>query len=78
MKRVIFFSYLSDPLEGMYIDQYQSTDVERRHGPEKMLNEAEMIIVIQLLAARPSMYLDEIQEELYKMTGTYVHNSTAV
>ena len=41
-----------------------------------MLNEAEMIIVIHLLAARTSMYLDEIQEELYNMTGTYVHNST--
>ena len=29
-----------------------------------MLNEAEMGIVMQLLAAKPSMYLNEIQEEL--------------
>ena len=72
--------FMSEQSVRRYVDQYQSTgDVEptkHRHGPEKMLNEAEMIIVIQLLAARPSMYLDEIQEELYKRTGTYVHNST--
>ena len=47
-----------------YIDQYQSTgDVEPtkyKHGLEKMLNEVEMIIVIELLAAKPSIYLDEI------------------
>ena len=36
----------------------------------------EIIIVIELLAARPSTYLDEIQKLLYNMTGTCVHNST--
>ena len=50
-----------------YVDQYQSTgDVEPRkhkHGPEKILNEVEMMIVIKLLSAKPSIYLDEIQEQ---------------
>ena len=51
--------FMSEQSVRRYVDQYQSTgDVEprkHRHGPKKMLNETEMIIVIQLLAARPSM-----------------------
>ena len=72
--------FMSERSVRRYVDQYQSTgDVEPRkhkHGPEKILNEVEMMIVIELLSAKPSIYLDEIQEELYNMTGTYVHNST--
>ena len=72
--------FMSERSVRRYVDQYQSTgDVEprkHRHGPEKMLSEVEMVIVIELLSAKPSIYLDEIQEELYNMTGTYVHNST--
>ena len=72
--------FMSERSVRRYVDQYQSTgDVEptkHKHGPAKMLNEVEMIIVIELLSARPSIYLDELQEELYNMTGTYVHSST--
>ena len=71
--------FMSERSVRRYVDQFQSTDVEptkHKHGPARMLNEMEMIIVIELLAARPSMYLDEIQEELYNMIGTCVHNST--
>ena len=72
--------FMSERSVRRYVDQYQSTgDVEprkHRHGPEKMLSEVEMVIVIELLSAKPSIYLDEIQEELYNMTGTYVHNPT--
>ena len=48
-----------------YVDQYQSSgDVEPRkhkHGPEKILDEVEMMIVIELLSAKPSIYLDELE-----------------
>ena len=50
-KWVIFYSCPID----LWVDRYQSTrDVEHKHGPTKMLNEVE-IIVIELLAAGPSM-----------------------
>ena len=46
--------FMSERSVRRYVDQYQSTgDVEptkHKHGPAKMLNEVEMIIVIELLA----------------------------
>lgn len=56
---------------------YQSTgDVdyaEHKRGCDKMLNQEEIMMVIQLLSDRSTIYLDEIQEELYNLTGTCVH-----
>ena len=72
--------FMSERSVRRYVELYQHTgDVEpskQKHGPDKVLNEIEMLIVIELLSNQPSIYLDEVQEELYNRTGTRVHNST--
>ena len=72
--------FMSERSVRRYVELYQHTgDVEpskQKHGPDKVLNEIEMLIVIELLSNQPSIYLDEVQEELYNRIGTRVHNST--
>ena len=61
-----------------YISLYQSTgSVEpkkQRHGPPCILSDFEKISLIQSLVNKPTMYLEELQSELYELTGTRVHN----
>ena len=63
-----------------YIYLYQSTGtvqpIKQRHGPPLVLSEFEQISVIQSLVNKPTMYLEELQSELYELTGTWVHVST--
>ena len=63
-----------------YISLYQSTGtVEPRkqcHGPPHVLNKFEQISLLQSLVNKPTMYLEELQSELYELTGTWVHVST--
>ena len=63
-----------------YISIYRATgDISpkhQRHGPLPAMNEFEEITVLQMLLARPSMYLHEIQEDLYQVTGSNYHSST--
>ena len=57
--------FMSERSVRRYVELYQCTgDVEpskHKHGPDKVLNEVEMLIVIELLSNQPSIYLDEIQ-----------------
>ena len=65
-----------------YIALYQSTGTvepsKQRHGPPRVLSEFEQISLLlnQSLVNKPTMYLEELQSELYELTGTWVHVST--
>ena len=48
----------------------------QQHGPQGILTEFEQISILQSLANNPTMYLDELQSELFDLTGTSVHIST--
>lgn len=63
-----------------YISLYQRTGsvqpTKQQHGPQCLLTEFEQVSILQSLANRPTMYLEELQSELYDLTGTWVHIST--
>ena len=46
------------------------------HGPHNLLDEFEQVMVMQSLLNKPSMYLTEVCDELFKATGHDVHPST--
>lgn len=62
------------------IAQYDSTgDVaprSYRHGPMPMLRKPEEFSIVESILANPGTYLEELQEELYKNTGTWASVST--
>ena len=41
-----------------------------------MLSDFEQVSILQSLANKPTIYLEELQTELYDLTGTWVHAST--
>ena len=58
---------------------YTSVNVDsahHRHGPLPILDQFEQLMVLQSLLDNPSMFLDELQQELANITGTDVHIST--
>ena len=48
----------------------------QQHGPPRLLSEFEQVALLQSLMIKPTMYLEELQTELYDLTGTWVHVST--
>ena len=51
----------------------------QQHGPPRLLTEFEQVAMLQSLMIKPTMYLEELQSELYDLTGTtgtWVHVST--
>ena len=72
--------FMSKKSVDRYISLYQSTgSVEpkkQHHGPQHVLSEFEQISLLQSLDNKPTMYLEELQSELYELTGTWVHQST--
>ena len=44
--------------------------LEYRHGPRRMLGQAEESSIVEAILAKPGAYLDELQHELFKTTGT--------
>ena len=63
-----------------YIALYNTTgtvqETKQRHGPQYLLSDFEQVSILQSLANKPTMYLQELQAELYDLTGTWVHIST--
>ena len=58
---------------------YTSGNVDpahHRHGPMPILDQFKQLTVFQSLLDNPSMFLDELQQELANITGTDVHIST--
>ena len=72
--------YMSSRSVRRYTEKYFTTGTvepaNQRHGPTPLLTDFEQLTVLQLLLDNPSMFLDEIQRELYDVTGTVVHVST--
>ena len=63
-----------------YLSLFHSTGSvaprERRGGCGKILTELEQLTVIQSLIHTPSLFLHEIQSQLYDTTGKWIHPST--
>ena len=49
---------------------------EQKHGPERKLDAFEEMTLVQSLMNKPSAYLDELQTDLYNISGTVVSLST--
>lgn len=62
------------------IDRYHEggtvAPVPHRSGPVRTLGSLEEFFIIETLMARPEIYLDELQRELYSNTGTWASLST--
>ena len=63
-----------------YLSLYHATGSvapkNQQHGPSRLLSEFEQVALLQSLMIKPTMYLEELQTELYDLTGTWVHVST--
>ena len=63
-----------------YISLYHSTGTvepsKQHHGPLCLLSEFEQISLLHSLVNKPTMYLEELQSQLYERTGKWVHVST--
>ena len=72
--------YMSSRSVRRYVESFHTSGnvdpANNRHGPLPMLNEFEQLTVLQSLLDNPSMYLDEVQQELANVTCTVVHIST--
>ena len=54
-------------------------DVEpssRKNGPDRVLSEFDELVLVQCVSEKPSMYLHELQNELFRATGTWVDCAT--
>ena len=45
----------------------------KRNGPYPILDESGVLLLVDLLLAKPGIYLRELEHELYIRTGTIVH-----
>ena len=50
--------------------------VSYKHGPKHMLGQPEESSILESLMATPGIYLNELQQELYRSTGTWASIST--
>ena len=72
--------YVSEKSMRLYVDMYVTTgEVKReqsRHGPHRTLNDFEELTLLQLVLAKPGLYLRKLQQELHEITGSWVVVST--
>jgi len=62
-----------------YAERYLATDVKpfaKRNGPRTELCEYEDLFLVQLVLAKPGIYLRELQEHLYSKTMHWVDAAT--
>ena len=62
------------------VSRYKSTgdvlSVQEKHGPRHKLSDQEELIVLQLFWDKPGIYLREVQQELFDITGTWISCAT--
>ena len=62
------------------VNRYKTTgdvlSVQEKHGPSHKLSDQEELIVLQLFLDKSGIYLREVQEELFDITGTWVSCAT--
>ena len=72
--------YIHESTVRRIITKYsQSGDVSPatyQQGPQRMLGTPEEYCIIDSLMANPSMYLSELQQDLFNTTGTWASIST--
>jgi len=72
--------FMSEKSVYRYLSSFHSTgSVEPKDhtgGPGKCLSDVEQLTILQCLVHKPTLFLDEVQEQLYKSTGKWVHAST--
>ena len=52
------------------------TSLQQKHGPNRKLSEFEELTVLQSFLNKPGIYLSEVQEDLFDITGTWVDIAT--
>ena len=79
-KQVGELLYMSERSVRRYVELFYSTgDVkpcQHKQGPSQLLNELEQLTVLQSLINKPTIHLEELQNDLYLTCGTWVHLST--
>ena len=72
--------YVSHSTVERIVDLYKTTgdivSVQERHGPPRKLSEFEELTVLESFFKHPGIYLREVREELFRLTGTKVDSST--
>ena len=65
--------YVSHSTVERFLHLYYTTgevkSIQQKHGPDRMLDDFEQLIVLQSFLSKPGIYLREVQEELYDATG---------
>ena len=79
-KQIASLLYVHASTVRRIIALYDSTGdvapLEYRHGPTRMLGQAEESSIVGAILAKPGAYLDELQHELFKTTGISASVST--
>ena len=72
--------YMCEKSVQRYIAIFNTTGAveprEQKRGPARVLSEVEQLTLIQSILHNPTMFLHEMQQELYTTTGRWVHVST--
>ena len=71
--------YMSERSVRRYVELFYSTDVkpcQHKQGPSQLFSELEQLTVLQSLINKPTIYLEELQNDLYLTCGTWVHLSS--
>ena len=72
--------YLSESTVERYIRRFRATGdvcpMKQRHGPRPAMSNFEEITILEMLLNQPNMYLQEVQEELSRVTGRVYDCST--
>ena len=72
--------YMCEKSVQRYIAIFNTTGAveprEHKRGPDRVLSEVEQLTLIQSILHNPTMFLHEMQQELYTTTGRWVHVST--
>ena len=72
--------YVSHSTVEHVVDLYKTTgdvvSVQDRHGLPRKLSEFEELTVLESFFKHPGIYLREVREELFRLTGTRVDCST--
>lgn len=48
----------------------------QKHGPQRILNEVEELMILNCFLGNPGVYLEEVQQHLFDKCGTWVSKST--
>ena len=72
--------YMSERSVQRYMERFHATRTVaptiQKRGPDKILSDFEQFTILQTLIHKPTSYLHEVQDQLFEVTGVWVHSST--